>query len=133
YDYQFSDHQRNPAFVKKLEQKILQNGIDPLYEKLQQVDPVQAKKIHPNNHRRVIRALEIYEATGETQSSLAHKQKKSSPYDPIFIGLEMERQLLYSQINARVEEMLEKGLISEVQQLYEQGLKDCQSMSAIGY
>src|SRR5699024_8583403 len=99
----------------------------------QQVDPEQAKKIHPNNHRRVIRALEIYETTGKTKTEWEQEQTVSSPYDIIFIGLEMERKILYERINQRVDSMLDSGLIEEVKDLYNKGLKDTQAMRGIGY
>src|SRR5699024_5997497 len=83
---------------------------------------------------RIIRALEIYETTGKTMTK-HHKAQKQRPstYQPIFIGLEMDRELLYEQINKRVDQMVEKGLLQEVKSLYNRGFKQCQSMKAIGY
>lgn len=133
YNYHFSDKQRDESITKRLEEQLEKHGISPLYEYLQEVDPAQAEKIHPNNHRRVIRALEIYETTGKKMSEIEATQTKESPYHIIFIGLEMERKLLYEQINHRVDLMMEAGLLAEVKRLYELGLKDCQSMKAIGY
>src|SRR5699024_4713842 len=121
YDYQFAEIKRDEQFTKDLEDKIANHGIQPLYEKLQQVDPEQAKKIHPNNHRRVIRALEIYEQTGLTMDEIIkRKMNKKSPYDWVLIGLEMERKLLYERINYRVDLMLHNALEEEVFHLYQQ-------------
>ena len=97
------------------------------------VDPESAKKIHPNNLRRVIRALEVYQCTGKTVSNYQEEQLPELMYQTAIIGLTMERDMLYERINKRVEIMVSDGLLSEVEKLYLQGLKDCQSIQAIGY
>lgn len=133
YDYDFSDRKRDPEITKRLETFVREKGVLPLYEKLKKIDPYQAEKIHPNNYRRVIRALEIYETTGMTMSEY-HKQQKSEPiYDYLLIGLTMERSILYEKINKRVDEMIDLGLVEEVQELIDQNLEDSQAMKAIGY
>lgn len=133
YDYSFTETRRNPAYTKMLEKQIKESGIQPLYKKLQEIDPEQAKKIHPNNHRRIIRALEIYETTGKTMSE-HHKEQNHEPlYDYYLIGLTMERKLLYEKINARVDEMIKLGLVDEVKSLYLQGFEKTEAMQAIGY
>lgn len=133
YNYNFAESRRDEAFTKKLEELIDSKGIEPLYKRLMQIDPEQAKRIHPNNHRRVVRALEIYEITGKTMTELEAEQSHEALYDPIFIGLEMDRPLLYKRINDRVDRMLEDGLLEEVRDVYQKGLKDAQAMKAIGY
>lgn len=133
YDYNFPKIGRDEELTKQLEKQVKIDGIDQIYQRLQEVDPEQAKKIHPNNHRRVIRALEIYETTGWTKSDWERKQKWEPFYDSILIGLEMEREKLYAEINKRVDQMLESGLLQEVRQLYNKGLKNTQAMKAIGY
>lgn len=133
YDFNFSKHKRNHAIVHKLERILAKEGIEPLYNKLKTIDPKQAEKIHPNNHRRVIRALEIYEATGMTMAERQRQQNTETPYDIFFVGLQMERKLLYERINARVDKMIKEGLVDEVRSLYEKGYEHCQSMQAIGY
>ncbi|MDC3414333.1 tRNA (adenosine(37)-N6)-dimethylallyltransferase MiaA [Aquibacillus sp. 3ASR75-11] len=132
-NYRFADKKRDDAYQKQLEQKINERGAMGFYEKLKQVDPEQAKKIHPNNTRRLIRALEIYETTGMTMSQYLTNQQQESLYDVISIGLEMDRARLYERINNRVDLMMKAGLLEEVRELYDQGLKDAQSMKAIGY
>ena len=133
YDYDFSDRKRDPEITKRLETFVREKGVLPLYEKLKKIDPYQAEKIHPNNYRRVIRALEIYETTGMTMSEY-HKQQKSEPiYDYLLIGLTMERLILYEKINKRVDEMIDLGLVEEVKELIDQNLEDSQAMKAIGY
>lgn len=133
YDYQFPQQKRDEALTRKYEKIIEEEGIEPLYSRLKWIDPDQAGKIHPNNHRRVIRALEIYETTGLTMTEYQQKQAPKPKYDVILIGLEMERQRLYEQINKRVDQMMEEGLLHEVHTLYNQGFKNSQSMRAIGY
>ncbi|WP_163971298.1 tRNA (adenosine(37)-N6)-dimethylallyltransferase MiaA [Oceanobacillus halotolerans] len=133
FDYNFADEKRDPTITKKFESIIAKQGIKPLYEQLKRVDPEEASKIHPNNHRRVVRALEIVETTGKTKSQLQEEQNQSSPYNVILIGLEMDRQLLYERINLRIDQMVADGLVEEVRTLYKQGLQNAQSMKAIGY
>lgn len=133
YNYHFSEQKRDNTLTKKLEKQIKNEGIIPLYNRLKEIDPEQAAKIHPNNHRRVIRALEVYETTGMTMTAYQRQQKQESPYTPILIGLTMERSLLYERINQRVDLMLQNGLLREVKNIYQQGYENCQSMQAIGY
>lgn len=133
YNYQFSDERRNQQLTRQLEQQLKDQGADVLYKQLQEIDPEQAAKIHPNNHRRLIRALEVYESTGKTMTEHQQTQRDTSPYNPIFIGLEMDRKRLYNRINHRVDTMLEQGLIEEAKLLYEQGYEQHQAMRGIGY
>lgn len=132
YSYNFPTYKRDEKVVEKLENEIAAFGIEPLYKKLQEIDPKQAAKIHPNNYRRVVRALEIYETTGKRMSDF-QQQVKESPYDVKLIGLEMQRDELYKRINHRVDMMMERGLIHEVEKLYQKGYTHKQSMQAIGY
>ncbi|RLL45395.1 tRNA (adenosine(37)-N6)-dimethylallyltransferase MiaA [Oceanobacillus piezotolerans] len=133
FDYHFSDTERDNSITNRLQEQVEVEGIMPLYNRLKEIDPVQAEKIHPNNHRRVIRAMEIYETTGKTMTEYQEDQALESPYHLILIGLEMERELLYKRINKRVNDMMDQGLLDEVKSLYEQGYSRCQSMRGIGY
>ncbi|MBM7540648.1 tRNA (adenosine(37)-N6)-dimethylallyltransferase MiaA [Amphibacillus cookii] len=132
-DYQFSEQRRDPSYQAKIEASIEQDGIDHVYARLQSIDPIQAAKIHPNNVRRIVRALEVYDRTGQTMSEMQAQQSQTSPYHPILIGLEMDRTLLYQRINERIDHMLTLGLIEEAHYFYKQGLENAQSMKAIGY
>lgn len=133
YDYNFSNRRRDESITKRLEERLEVEGKEALYQELIQIDKEQAEKIHPNNYRRVIRALEIYETTGLTMTETHRKQNNQARYNHILIGLEMERESLYNQINERVDQMVEQGLIEEVTSLYKKGYQQCQSMQAIGY
>ena len=104
-----------------------------LYEQLKKIDPISAERIHPNNVRRVIRALEIYHCTGKTMTEWLKEQKRQLVYNAALIGLTMEREKLYERINKRVDQMIAQGLIEEVKRLHEKGVRDCQAIQAIGY
>ncbi|MCH1623698.1 tRNA (adenosine(37)-N6)-dimethylallyltransferase MiaA [Fredinandcohnia quinoae] len=133
YDYKFTDTASDPKFRIELEQQIADGGALVLYDKLKKLDPESAKRIHPNNIRRLIRALEIIHTTGTTISENIDKQEVEELYDLAIVGLTMDREILYNRINKRVDIMMQQGLLNEVSSLYQSGLKDCQSIQAIGY
>lgn len=133
FDFNFSSRKRDEGVIRDLERQAEAYGYQHLYERLRKLDPEQAKKIHPNNSRRLIRALEIIETTGKRMSTLAEEQVTESPFQPMLIGLSMNREVLYERINDRVDQMIRDGLVEEVKGFYERGLADHQSMQAIGY
>jgi len=117
---------------RRLEARAEQDDSQSLHRELQAIDSEAGEKINPSNIRRVIRALEIYYATGQPPSLL---QRKEAPSFPILvIGLAQERSELYRRIDWRVDEMIRKGLIEEVGQLLKRGYSpSLPSMSGIGY
>jgi tRNA dimethylallyltransferase len=133
YDYQFSSAPGDEAFRLQLEARAKEIGNDVLHQELMMVDPKYASQIHPNNVRRVIRALEVYHSTGKSISEIQKEQQPDLLYETALVGLTMEREMLYDRINARVGIMIKDGLIDEVEHLYQSGLRDCQSIQAIGY
>ena len=133
YDYQFPETTANPDIRKELEERMEREGHEAVFQTLVEIDPVAAEKIHPNNTKRVIRALEVFYDSGKRFSEQEQSTERTLLYDVALIGLTMERDLLYKRINERVEIMMNLGLEEEVRKLYEQGLKDAQSMQAIGY
>ncbi|WP_409294288.1 tRNA (adenosine(37)-N6)-dimethylallyltransferase MiaA [Peribacillus sp. SCS-26] len=133
YGYQFPDMPSDEAYRGLLEEKAAALGPEAVYRELQAVDPESAARIPYQNTRRVIRALEIYHCTGRTMSEQLEDQPKELKYDSLVVGLDMEREKLYSRINQRVDIMAAQGLKEEVQTFYRQGLRDCQSIQAIGY
>ncbi|WP_443028962.1 tRNA (adenosine(37)-N6)-dimethylallyltransferase MiaA [Sporosarcina sp. G11-34] len=133
YDFRFTEEASDPEVRDRLEKELLEKGPDPMYEQLLQKDPVAAEKIHPNNHRRLIRALEIIEITGETKGSHEKDVGKSALYSHQIIGLQVERELLYERIGQRVDLMMEQGLLEEAKGLWEEGIRGVQSVQAIGY
>lgn len=134
YDYQFSDEPKNEKIRIQLEDRVQKGETMQLYEQLQKIDPKTASNIHPNNSRRVIRALEVYYTTGKTMSEIQSTQKSSMLYQTALIGLTMDREKLYERINKRVDLMMKQGLLEEVKSLYNSGLdREAQSIKAIGY
>ena len=133
FDYHFTEAPSDPVFRRSLEEEAETKGQEFVHGKLKEVDPESASRIHPNNVRRVIRALEIFHCTGKTAGELQENQSPELLYETALIGLTMDRELLYNRINFRVDLMMEQGLLGEVKFFYEKGLKDCQSIQAIGY
>ncbi|MGE6538067.1 tRNA (adenosine(37)-N6)-dimethylallyltransferase MiaA [Bacillus luti] len=133
FDYQFTDDAGDVIYREQMEKLALERGVEYVHKKLQEVDPESAERIHANNVRRVIRALEIFHTTGEKMSEQIEKQEKELLYDVSLIGLTMDRAMLYDRINLRVDLMMKQGLLEEVEELYNRGVRDCQSIQAIGY
>ena len=120
---------------QRMEQQIEQEGIGPLLEELQKIDPEAATGCM-NNPRRIMRALEVYYETGETITAHNLRTKSIPPrYRPTWIGLDYtERKDLYARIDKRVEIMLEMGLLQEIQELLSSGIPEkATAMQAIGY
>lgn len=112
------------------------DGPKRLHERLQRVDPASAEKLHPNDIRRVIRALEIYATSGRAKSAQADEQRREGSYHVLVYGLSLPREMMYARINARVDEMVRNGLVGEVKGLLERGIEprpEGGAMQAIGY
>ena len=122
----------NPEIRAELEAYVVEHGAKALHEQLQKVDALSAEKIHPNNARRMIRALEVYRVTGEPISKL--QEKKPPPYRILTLGLKLDRDILYPRADTRVDEMIEQGFIEEVQTLLDMGYnRSLPSMTGLGY
>ena len=107
---------------------------EQLFELLKKRDPKEATKLHPNNRRRVVRALNIIEKNNVSKTELLENQEHKPLYETVFIGLTTDREKLYEKINLRVDKMLEEGLLKEVKILFDKyGDKDYKSLQAIGY
>jgi len=133
YDYQFTDDRVNQEIRKAYYDELEQVGPEKMHEKLQQIDPESAKVIHPNNTRRVIRAIEIAEHSSTQKSAETHKQGTKPMYQHVIVGLDINRELLYERINMRVDEMMKKGLLEEAKRLWTDQIRDVQAVQAIGY
>ncbi len=122
----------DPDLRERLRAEAEEHGPEHLHRRLAQMDPEAAARIHPNNVRRVVRALEVYAATGRP---ISHWQEKQPPpYRVLQIGLTMDRQLLYERIDARVDQMMAEGLVEEVRGLLERGYTfELPAMSSLGY
>ncbi len=116
----------------ELETFVANNSPQALHDQLRQVDPVSAEKIHPNNTRRVIRALEVHRLTGQAISKL--QEKRPPPYRIRSIGLRMDRAKLYPRVDQRVDRMIEAGFVAEVRGLLDMGYdRYLPSLSGLGY
>lgn len=133
YDFQFTKEEVDEIARKKYYDELAKIGPDAMHAKLVELDPETAKTIHPNNTRRVIRALEMVELHGVSKASEEHNRGTIPLYNHRIIGLDMDREKLYERINLRVDLMMEKDLLEEVRGLWEQGIRDVQSVQAIGY
>lgn len=131
--FQFSQATQDPELRERLQRLADTEGVDALHARLADVDPVTAERLHPNDVKRVIRALEIYESTGYKMSDF-QLRAQHSPYELVMIGLTMDRAILYERINRRVELMIEAGLIEEVRGLLDKGYDaSLVSMQGLGY
>lgn len=134
-DIDFTEQESDSAYRKELEALAEEHGNQYLHDQLKEVDPESAEAIHPNNRKRVIRALEFYQETGRKISEHnAKEQMRTSPYNFAYFVLNDERSHLYKRIDARVDKMIEDGLEAEVRRLKEMGCtKDMVAMQGIGY
>ena len=123
------------AIREKLEEEMEQYGPEIMYDNLMRVDPIEAVKLHFNNQRRVIRALEIFYLTGKTKSEIVTTGKYfKSKYSFKYYCLAQEREILYERINSRVDQMLKMGWLNEIQELIKQGMGDSiRRANVIGY
>ena len=135
YDIDFTENDGDMEYRHRLEALAEKKGPPVLHKMLMERDPESAEAIHENNVKRVIRALEFYEKTGEKISAHnAAEQEKTSPYNFAYYVLNMDRGRLYSRIDRRVDEMLENGLVDEVERLKAMGCtRDLVSMQGLGY
>ena len=119
----------------KLQREAEEHGNVALHERLRRCDPETADRVHPNNRVKVIRALEVYELTGRPISALQQQWKMDKPRYPFrAFGLNMPREALYRRIEDRVDQMVQAGLIEEVQGLLDQGYpRNCVAMQSFGY
>ena len=132
YPFTLGGVQSNDVLRAELEQELLDKGAVALHEELIKIDPIDAEKIHPNNTRRLLRALEIFRITGKTKSENA--KAKQLQYDVDMNILTLDREQLYERIDYRVDEMIANGLVDEIKKLLSDGYNfNMQSMQAIGY
>ena len=121
---------------KVLQRRLEQEGMEPLWQELERIDPEAAKRLHPADEKRVLRALEVYLETGKTITQHNEETKAIPPrYDAVWIGLQFtDRQDMRRLIDLRVDKMVEAGLLREVQQLLASGIpRDATALQAIGY
>lgn len=135
YDFQFTEEKVDEAARKAYYDELAKLGPEAMHDKLKQLDPKTAETIHPNNTRRVIRAMEMLELSGVSKAAEAQNRGEVPLYKHVILGLgqNMSREVLYDRINRRVDLMMEKGLLEEVKGLWQQNIRGVQSIQAIGY
>lgn len=127
YDYEFSKE----SSIDLSKYARMTNA--ELHDALEEIDPKEAEKIHMNNRKRVLRAIEIYLSQGKTKTEVIESQDHKLVYDAKFFVRNMDREVLYDLINKRVDKMIESGLFDEVKNLVVKYGKKCKSLQAIGY
>lgn len=135
YPLDFTETAKDEEYRFYLQNLAEEKGSHFIHEMLKEVDPESYNRLHPNDLKRIIRALEVYKNTGRPISEFQRESKKREiDFNLAYFGLTMDRTKLYERINQRVDEMFEKGLIDEVKKLKEMGYtKDMTSMQGIGY
>jgi len=134
YDMDFSVMPKQDRFRKDLEQEAKLYGVEHVHNRLRTLDPAGAERIHPNNLKKVIRAIEVFETTGEGIREFQESFIPTKDYSCVLIGLTREREELYRRIDIRVDHLMEAGLVKEIESLLEKGLTENSiSMKGIGY
>lgn len=133
-DYSYGETGSNMQLREQLQGELNKYGKEYIFDKLKSLDPISAEKLHPNDTVRVIRAIEIALSSSTNKSEIINLEKPLLS-NPLIIGLNMDRELLYSRINQRVDIMLKDGLLDEVKSLYNRGFtpENNQCMKGIGY
>lgn len=134
YNMDFGANPANETYRKQLFSIAENQGNEALFAQLEQKDPTAAKRIHPNNVKRVVRALEAVELNGTGLADFSSVKEKTQEYDAILIGLTRDRDELYQRIEERVDQLMESGLLEEVQSLRNMGFTSADiAMKGIGY
>lgn len=135
YGIDYPEIETNLEYRKELEKIADEEGLQYLYKKAEEIDREAMKNISVNDKKRIIRVLEIYKETGKTKTQLEKESRKNGvPYEYHIFAIDMPREILYDRINKRVDIMIEKGLIKEVENLYRKyGDELCTSLQGIGY
>lgn len=135
YDIDFTKAESEEAYRLELHRIASEQGANVLHQQLRALDPASAEAIHPNNVKRVIRALEYYHQTGEPISKHNEiEREKQTPYQAAYFALTDTREAIYKRIDQRVDQMMEQGLLDEVKKLKEQGYdRSLVSMQGLGY
>ena len=134
YGIKFLDIEFNEEYRNELEQRVEKEGLEVLYEEAKQIDPQAMETISKNDKKRILRVLEIFHQTGITKTKQDELSRSGElKYDYKVFGINIDREILYERINARVDEMLQKGLVNEVKEIYNKFDKFPTAMQGIGY
>ncbi len=131
---EYDDIEIDLNYREKLEQIVKQTGLEELYQKAVEIDPIAMEKISSNDKKRIFRVLEIYHSTGKTKTlQEIESREKENPYEYIVFAINMEREKLYERINRRVDIMLENGLVDEVKKLINKYEELPTAIQGLGY
>lgn len=134
YEIDYTDIKIDENYRKQLEQTAEKEGLDKLYQEAEKIDPDAMKKISQNDKKRIMRVLEIYHSTGKTKTQQELESRKNPvEYDYRIFAINWDREKLYQRINKRVDIMIEKGLIEEVNQILNKYKKFPTAMQGLGY
>lgn len=132
FDFSYGQAKGDGEVRRRYDEILREKGKDYLHKMLESIDEQSARAIHPNDTKRVIRALEIFEVSGKKKSQLS--DGKTPLFNYAAVAVDFPRDELYARIDERVDEMFQKGLVDEVRSLLDRGVDEhCQSMQAIGY
>ncbi len=122
------------AVKEKWRARIGQEGNEAVFSYLRQIDPVTAERLHPNDTQRIVRALEVYEISGQAISQFRRGNEEAATFAPVFVGLTRDRKVLYQRIERRVDRMLAAGLVEEVTELRKKGWgPELNALRTVGY
>ena len=130
----FAGNYRDASIREKLKRRADEEGLAALYRRLSDIDPDAVKKIHPNDKRRIMRALEVYEISGQPISRIQATKTEAADFLPVFWGLRWPREVIYKRIEERVDRMVDSGLVQEVKRLRGMGYGlQNNSLHSVGY
>lgn len=134
YGIEYPNIEFDENYRKELERRVEKEGLEKLYEKAKKIDPQAMKKISRNDQKRILRVLEIYNATGKTKTEQEIESRKNEvKYDYRVFAINMDREKLYDRINKRVDIMIQKGLMEEVENLLKKYNEFPTAMQGLGY
>jgi tRNA dimethylallyltransferase len=124
----------DPEYRAVLERRLESGGTGELMAELEKVDPESARRIDPTKPRRIVRALEVFHTTGAPMSELHRDARQEIPFEPVLVGLTMERSALYARINERCGRMVQQGLVEEAKGLESRGFpRSLNALNTVGY
>lgn len=134
YEIEYQNIEHDDCYRQQLEQRVKLEGLETLYNEAKKIDPVAIEKISINDEKRILRILEIYNATGKTKTQQEIESRKNRPeYNYLVFALNWNREELYNRINKRVDMMMEQGLIEEVKNILNKHKTFPTAMQALGY
>ena len=134
YEIEYPNIEFDEEYRKSLEKQVETEGLKKLYEKAKEIDPQAVEKISENDKKRILRILEIYHATGKNKTEQEiESRKKEIEYDYKVYALNWDREILYQRINQRVDIMIQRGLIQEVEKILQKYNEFPTAMQGLGY